>query len=138
MITNNSVFSVRGKIIEIFEAKELTQTFKKREFVLEYTPNPQYPQYIKFDLQNDYCNLIDNFKKNDEVEVFFDLRGKPYTNKNGETIYFTNLVVWKILSVDNQLNGIDEKNFEEDSSSLKKHQDEDFDDLPFNFFRREK
>lgn len=131
MTNNNSGFSVRGKIIEIFEVKELTQSFKKREFVLEYSPNPQYPQYIKFDLQNNYCSIIDNYKKNDEVEVFFDLRGKPYTNKNGETIYFTNLVVWNILSIDGKSNSFDDNSFDEDKSSLKKEQDEDFDDLPF-------
>ena len=131
MTNNNSGFSVKGKIIEIFEVKELTQSFKKREFVLEYSPNPQYPQYIKFDLQNNYCGLIDNYKKNDEVEVFFDLRGKPYTNKNGETIYFTNLVVWNILSIDGKSNSFDDNNFDGDKSSLKKEQDEDFDDLPF-------
>jgi hypothetical protein len=92
-------FSIKGKIYEIFETKLLTEKFRKREIIIEYTPNIQYPQYIKLDLQNDNCNLVDGFNIHDEVEVFFDLRGKPYTTKTGETTYFTNLVVWRIVKL---------------------------------------
>ena len=92
-------FSIKGKLYEIFETKLLTEKFRKREIVIEYKPNIQYPQYIKFDLQNDNCNLIDAFNIHDEVEVFFDLKGKPYTTKTGETTYFTNLVIWKMVKL---------------------------------------
>ena len=99
MAKEQHVFSIKGKIHEIFETKALTEKFKKREIIIEYTTNIQYPQYIKFDLQNDNCSLIDTFKTHDEVEVFFDLKGKPYTTKSGETTYFTNLVIWRIAKI---------------------------------------
>jgi hypothetical protein len=118
-------FSIRGKIHEIFEIKLLTEKFKKREIIIEYVQNIQYPQYIKFDLQNDNCNLIDAFKINDEVEVFFDLKGKPYTTKTGETTYFTNLVVWRIVKINsNHIDNDIPPPFEEAVTN-------DLNDLPF-------
>jgi len=88
--------NIKGKLIEVFEAKQLTSTFRKREFVIEYAENAQYPQYIKFELLQDNCDLIDKFAIGTEIEVFFDLRGKPWTNKGGEKTYFTSLNAWKI------------------------------------------
>ena len=32
----------------------------------------------------------------DEINVFFNLKGKPYTNKEGVTSYFSNLDAWRI------------------------------------------
>jgi hypothetical protein len=95
-------FSIKGNLYEVFETKVLSEKFKKREIVIEYASNPQYPQYIKLDLQNDNCSLIDAFNIHDEVEVFFDLKGKPYTNRNGEKTYFTNLVVWRIVELNSK------------------------------------
>lgn len=92
--------NITGKLIEIFETKQISDKFKKREFVVEYSENEQYPQFIKFELTQNNCDLIDSFSKGDFVEVHFDLRGKPWTNKNGETTYFTSLTAWKINKTD--------------------------------------
>ena len=99
MAREQSGFSIKGRLYEVFEIKTMSEKFKKREIVIEYASNPQYPQYIKFDLQNDNCGIIDAFNIHDEVEIFFDLKGKPYTNRNGEKTYFTNLVIWKIVAL---------------------------------------
>ena len=125
MAKDQQGFSIKGKIFEILEVKILTEKFKKREIVIEYTPNVQYPQYIKLDLQNDNCNLIDNFNKDDEVEVFFDLRGKPYKTKTGETTYFTNLVIWKITKLNSNQTGNVVNLPPEDATT------DNFEDLPF-------
>ena len=117
-------FSIKGKLHEIFETKVLTEKFRKREIVIEYTPNIQYPQYIKLDLQNDNCNLIDAFTIHDEVEIFFDLRGKPYTTKTGEITYFTNLVVWKIVKINSN-------SFNDDIPLPPEEVTDDLSDLPF-------
>jgi len=87
-------FEVTGKITMIGEEKQVTDRFKKREFVLEIQEG-FYAEFIKFQLTQDKCSLIDGFDKDEEVKVSFNLRGRPY-NKNGETIYFTNLEAWKI------------------------------------------
>ena len=35
----------------------------------------------------------------DEVEVAFNLRGRPWTNKDGVTSYFNSLVAWRVSKV---------------------------------------
>lgn len=96
--------NISGKIKEIYEVKQISDKFRKREFVVEYTENEQYPQFIKFELTQNNCDLINRFSKGDFINVHFDLRGKPWTNKNGETTYFTSLTAWKLEKADSQAN----------------------------------
>lgn len=88
--------TIQGKIHEIYPSKQIKDNFKKRDFVVEYSENTQYPQHLKFELIHDNCDLLDSFKVGDEVEINFNLRGRAWTNKQGETTYFNSLVAWKI------------------------------------------
>lgn len=87
---------ITGKILEIKDIHQISDTFKKRVFVLEYTDHPQYPEYITFDLIQDRCNLIDGFQVGQDVEVSFNLRGRKWTTPEGETKYFNSLQAWRI------------------------------------------
>jgi hypothetical protein len=87
---------IKGKVHEILPVMNVTETFKKRELVIEFAENPQYPEYIKFEALQDKVNLFDPLKVGDQVEVFFNLRGRPWTDKSGKTAYFNTLVVWRI------------------------------------------
>jgi hypothetical protein len=87
---------IKGKVHEISAVQNVTETFKKRELVVEYAENPQYPEYIKFEALQDKVNLFDNVKVGDQVEVFFNLRGRPWTDRNGKTSYFNTLNVWRL------------------------------------------
>ena len=87
-------YDAQGKVHEIFDEQQVSEKFKKREFVLEI-PDGAYTQFIKFQLTQDKCSLLDQFKVGDEVKVAFNLSGKPFT-KNGTTMYFTNLGAWRI------------------------------------------
>ena len=91
-------FDVQGKLHEIFDEQQVSDKFRKREFVLEI-PDGSYTQYIKFQLTQDKCNALDQFKIGDDVKVAFNLSGKPFT-KNGTTMYFTNLGAWRIEKAD--------------------------------------
>ena len=108
---------INGKIHEIFETKALTSTFNKREFIVEYAENPKYPQYIKFEVIQDKCSILDKYIIGDAVEVNYNLQGKPFTDKKGETIYFNSLQCWKL----NKVGAEPETNIT----------DEDKEDLPF-------
>lgn len=88
--------NVKGKIIEIFNTQNITESFKKREFVVEYVENPSYPEYIKFELIQDRCTLIDPFKPGDEVSVEFNLKGRKWEDKNGVVKYFNTLQAWRL------------------------------------------
>lgn len=87
---------IKGKIHEIGVTTNVTETFKRREVIVEYSENPQYPEYIKFELIQDKTGIADSFKVGDEVEVFFNLRGRPWSDKNGKTTYFNTLVIWRM------------------------------------------
>src|SRR5690606_30962669 len=93
---------IKGKVHEISSVITVSEKFKKRELILEYAENPSYPEYVKFEAIQDKVSLFDNIKVGDQVELFFNLRGRPWTDKNGKTSYFNTLVVWRInpLSTD--------------------------------------
>ena len=84
-----------GKIIEIFDVQEISATFKKREFVIEYIET-QYPEFIKFEAIQDKCDLLSNFSVGDMVDVDFNLKGRKWTNPQGEVKYFNSLQAWRI------------------------------------------
>jgi len=89
-------FEVQGKLHEKFDVQQVTDAFKKREFVLEIEDG-NYTQHIKFQLTQDRCNLLDDFNKGESVQVSFSLAGRPFTNKEGKTVYFTNLNAWRLV-----------------------------------------
>lgn len=88
-------FDVVGRLHEIYAEQQITEKFRKREFVLEIQDG-LYQQYIKFQMTQDRCAALDNFSKGEEVKVSFNLTGRAGTSKSGETVYFTNLVAWKL------------------------------------------
>jgi hypothetical protein len=87
---------IKGKVYEVSPTVQVTESLKKRELILEYIENPQYPEYLKFEAIQDRCNLLDNTKVGDDIEVFFNLRGRPWTDKTGKKTYFNSLQLWKI------------------------------------------
>ena len=68
--------TVTGKIHVIYDEKQISEKFKKREFVIEVAENPMYPQYILFQLTQDNCDKLDGFKVENLIEVDFDIRGR--------------------------------------------------------------
>ena len=88
--------NISAKIIEIFETAKVTDTFKKREFVVEYSENPQYPEFIKFEFIQEKCDLLDSYSINDEVDISFNLKGRKWTDPQGNDKYFNTLQAWKI------------------------------------------
>jgi hypothetical protein len=88
--------NISGKITVIFDTAQINDSFKKREFVLEYSDNSQFTELIKFELFQDKCDLINDFKVGDEVGVEFNLKGRKWTDPKGVDKYFTTLQAWKL------------------------------------------
>jgi single-strand DNA-binding protein len=93
-IVSKMNFEIKGKLIVKYDTQQVTDKFRKREFVLEI-PNGAYSESVKFQLTQDKCSMLDSFGVGDELKAFFVLRGRPYS-KGGETTYFTNLEAWKL------------------------------------------
>ena len=87
-----------GKLHTIFETKQVSERFSKREFVVELADNPKYPQLVLFQLTGDRCAQLDEFKQGDEVRIEFSLRGREWRSPQGELKYFNSLDVWKLES----------------------------------------
>ena len=88
-------YELKGKIEVLGETIQVTEKFKKREFVV--LVEGTYPEYIKLQLMQDKCDLLNSFKVGDSVNVSFNLKGKPFeSKKTGEMMYFTNLDAWRI------------------------------------------
>jgi len=92
---------IKGKVHEVGALQQVSDTFKKRDLIVEYAENPSYPEYIRFEALQDKTALFDSLKPGDEIEVSFNLRGRPWTNKEGVTSYFNSLVVWRITALTN-------------------------------------
>ncbi len=85
-----------GKLHTIFETKQVSEKFSKREFVVTMSDNPKYPQVVLFQLTGDRCTQLDGLSVGDEVRIEFSLRGREWKNPQGELKYFNSLDVWKI------------------------------------------
>ena len=95
--------TVTGTIYMIGETQVVSDRFQKRELVIEYVENPQYPEYIKFEVVQDKCDLLDQFQVGMEVQVHYDLKGRKYNDKNtGEEKIFSNLQAWRVVAVGQQ------------------------------------
>ena len=90
---------IRGKVHEIGAVQQVTDTFKKRDLIVQYAENPQFVEYIRFEATQDRTAIFDNLNVGDEVEVSFNLRGRPWTNRDGVTSYFNSLVAWRVAKV---------------------------------------
>jgi len=85
-----------GKLHTIFETKQVSERFTKREFVLELTDNPKYPQTVLFQLTGDRCAQLDGMRVGDMVRIDFSLRGREWRSPQGEVKYFNSLDCWKV------------------------------------------
>jgi single-strand DNA-binding protein len=83
-------FDVTGKLHKKYPTENKTDSFQTREFVI-VVESGNYPQYVKFQMTQDRCAIIDPFEEGQEVKVHFDLRGREWNDK-----YFTNLNAWRI------------------------------------------
>jgi hypothetical protein len=92
---------IRGKVHEIGAIQQVTESFKKRDLIVAYAENPQFVEYIRFESTQDRVNIFDNLAIGDEIEVSFNLRGRPWTNKDGVTTYFNSLVAWRVTKLAN-------------------------------------
>jgi hypothetical protein len=131
-------FEIEGKLHKVFEAEQKSETFRTREFVIE-TLQGSYPQFIKFQLTQDRCDVIEPFKADQQIKVYFDLRGRQWQDK-----YFTNLRAWRVEMVgdtqsapmpdQHEIAHSENGGASKSSASTPGSQEggnDDFDDLPF-------
>jgi hypothetical protein len=120
---------IKGKVHEIGALQQVSETFKKRDLIIEYAENPTYPEYIRFEALQDKTSLFDSLKVGDDVEVSFNLRGRPWTDKTGKVSYFNSMVVWRINALSTNAGGSPTPDYAPPVDLSNKPGDDD--DLPF-------
>jgi hypothetical protein len=85
---------VAGKIKLIRDTQQVSNSFSKREFVIE--TNDQYPQSIQLELHQDNCDIIDSYSIGQEISCGINLRGREWSSPLGEIKYLNTIVCWKI------------------------------------------
>ena len=112
----------KGEVVFITPTTSVSDKFKKREITLK--SQDEYPQYVTFQLTQDKCDLANNLKTGEVVEVSYNLRGRKWEAQDGTIKYFNSIEAWTMsLSSRTEQSSIDK---------LTKTMDlESSDDLPF-------
>ena len=126
---------VIGKVKMIDQTKEVGSSgFKKRDIVV--TTDEQYPQHILVQFVQDKCDLLNNYQVGEGVKIDINLRGREWTNPQGETVYFNTIQGWRIskLNAEQPQSSTQQMPTSTPAQAFEPVQDfkeEDHDDLPF-------
>ena len=86
---------IQGRIKQIFPSQMIGQNgFEKRDLVI--VTEEQYPQTIIIQFTQQRCDLLDSLQVGQNVKVYINIRGREWTNPQGETKYFNTIEGWKI------------------------------------------
>lgn len=99
---------ITGRIIEIGQTVQIPSKnggspFTKREFILDATPydpytgeRSEYENIIPLEFTGDKCAELDRFNNGDVVIVSFALKGRSWTNMDGELKRMASIWCYKI------------------------------------------
>lgn len=125
-------YQITGKVAEVYPVNRVNERFRKREFVIEHKESGSgqaYVDFIKFQLTQDKCDLIDESWLRQDVTVTFNIKGNRW-EKNGLVNYITNLnavtVTRGVTVADNGQQAILSPRLEDAPSASP-----ELDDLPF-------
>ena len=109
--------SIKGKVKTITEVEE-KGNFRVRKLIIETMD--KYPQVVALDFTQNNVGLLDDpvCKVGNNVEVFYNVRGRAWENREGKTLYFTSLQGWRV------------REYKEEVSTKDQAPDRE-DDLPF-------
>lgn len=99
---------ITGRIIEIGQTVQIPSKnggspFTKREFILDATPydpytgeRSEYENILPLEFSGDKCSELDSFNNGDVVIVSFALKGRSWTNMDGELKRMASIYCYKI------------------------------------------
>ena len=114
---------IKGTIYRIDETQVVSDKFKKREFIITYAENPEYPEYRKLECIQDKCSLLDSIQIGQEVTCHVNFKGRLWTNREGIEVPFNTDQCWKIETA--------KSSYQADNEHSAMTGDEESDSLPF-------
>lgn len=124
------MLQVTGTIKVKYDTKNVSDKFRKREFVLTIDEKSSFPQTILIQLTQEKCALLDRYKEGDSVTVSFNLKGREWKSPQGEIKFFNSIDAWRIEPAGTEAPASSENEIPLPSSS-DMPQEEYKDDLPF-------
>lgn len=125
-------YEISGRLTEVYPTVRINERFRKREFVIEHkesSAGQTFIDYIKFQLTQDKCDIIDESWLRQEVTVRFGIKGNRW-EKNGTVSYITSLNAFSLVrstaANDDGQQNIRSANLEDVAPPS-----EEFGDLPF-------
>ena len=88
---------LQGTVKKIGETQTFASGFQKRELVL--LTDEQYKQPIQIDFLSDKIDLLNNVSEGESVKIGINIRGKEWTNPQGEVKYFNSISGWRLEKV---------------------------------------
>ena len=97
---------IQGKIKLVGETQTFGNNgFRKREIVI--TTEEQYPQHIMVEFVQDKTDLLNSYQVGQMVKISINLRGREWTNPQGEVEYFNSIQGWRIENLQTEQGGGD-------------------------------
>lgn len=96
---------LQGKLKKVFDTQQITNSFKKREFVV--TTIEQYPQDILIEFTQDKCDVLNSYEAGQTVKVEINLKGREWINPEGVAKYFNTIQAWRIEKINDSQDNFD-------------------------------
>jgi hypothetical protein len=91
---SNESYTVTGQLYKKNPIVQVSDKFKKLEFIIK--TDGEYPQYLQIQAGNDKCALLDGINGGDMVTAKVNVKGRLWTNPQGEEKCFNSLELWQI------------------------------------------
>ena len=92
------------KNVEIISIGEIKRFDNSEFYLVEWVvkeEDGEYPQYLKLQTNKDKADKLIKFNKvGDKVDVSINLRGRQWTNPEGEVKTFNTIEAWKVFKAD--------------------------------------
>ena len=91
---------LQGTVKKIGETQTFASGFQKKELVI--LTEEQYPQPILTEFLSDKIDLLQTVKEGERVKVGINIRGREWTNPQGEVKYFNSITGWRLEKVSSE------------------------------------
>ena len=88
---------IKGIVKQVGKTRQVSDKFSKRELILKTDIETKYPQYLLIQFTQKNCDKLDTIQPGEVVTVSINLRGREYTDKQGNQTAFNTLEGWRIV-----------------------------------------
>lgn len=88
--------NITGKVIRVMPVQSVgANNFQKREIHVEIDSDKDYPQTLSLFAEGKKVDEISDINPGDVVDFSLNLKGREWVNKEGATVVFNTLSIWK-------------------------------------------